>query len=299
MRSCGRLLSGRGPVWVSIAAGVLAARVAWAAQPVTLVAAENVYGDIAAQIGGASVRVTSILANPNIDPHLFEASPAVARAVAGAQVAVENGAGYDPWMARLLDASPSGDRTTLIVAALAHRGAGDNPHLWYDPTAVSAFARTLAAALERRDPAPASAYRAGLRGFMASLAPLQAKIASIRIRFAGVPVTATEPVFGYMAAALGLTMRNERFQRAVMNGAEPAAADVAAFEDDLRLHRVRALLYNTQATDDQAKRLVAIARASGVPIVGVSETEPAAKTYQAWMGGQLDALEQALSRPGS
>lgn len=108
-------------------------------------------------------------------------------------------------------------------------------------------------------------------------------------------MTATEPVFGDMAAALGLRMRNERFQRAVMNDTEPAASDVAAFEDDLRHHRVRLLVYNSQATDTAARRLLEIARESGIPVLGVTETEPADTPYQTWMLSQLDALDHALS----
>ena len=112
---------------------------------------------------------------------------------------------------------------------------------------------------------------------------------------AGSTVTATEPVFGYMAAALGFRMRNERFQLAVMNDAEPRASDVAAFETDLREHAVRLLFYNSQATDAAAQRLVRIARQSKVPVVGVTETEPSGKNYQDWIMSELDAVAQALS----
>jgi zinc/manganese transport system substrate-binding protein len=106
-------------------------------------------------------------------------------------------------------------------------------------------------------------------------------------------------VFGYMAAALGFTMHNERFQRAVMNNTEPRVSDVAAFENDLRKHAVRLLIYNSQATAPAAQRLVMIARQSTIPIVGVTETEPQGKSYQDWMMGQLDAVDQALSNPPS
>ena len=130
---------------------------------------------------------------------------------------------------------------------------------------------------------------------MAGLEPLDAKVAAMRKQFAGTPVTASEPVFGYMAGLLGLDMRNETFQTAVMNSTEPSPADVAAFEDDLKNHRVKAMLYNSQADDAAVKRLVDIARHAGVPVVGVSETEPAGKTYEAWMMGQLTALDKALA----
>jgi zinc/manganese transport system substrate-binding protein len=117
----------------------------------------------------------------------------------------------------------------------------------------------------------------------------------MKAAYSGVPVTATEPVFGYMAAALGLDMRNMRFQLAIMNDTEPGASDVAAFENDLRNHRVRAFLYNNQTSGALAEKMKAIATESGVPVVGVSETEPPRTTYQGWMLAELSALDAALS----
>ena len=267
------------------------------AEPVRIVAAENFYGDIAAQLAGPSAIVSSILSSPDQDPHLFEVSPAVARALASADIAVANGLDYDPWMGKLLAASPCPGRQSVVVAALLGRRAGDNPHLWYDPDTMPAFARALAEDLARADPAHDAEYRVRLAAVLASLQPIEDRVAGLRARFAGLPVTATEPVFGDMADALGLRMRNARFQRAVMNDTEPAASDVAAFENDLRQHRVRLLVYNSQASDTAARRLLDLAHEAGVPVLGVTETEPARTSYQAWMLAQLDALEQALSRP--
>jgi zinc/manganese transport system substrate-binding protein len=259
-----------------------------------VVAAENFYGDVAGQIGGAQVHVTSILSNPDQDPHLFEASPSVARAISDAQIVVYSGIDYDPWMEKLLGAARSGERTTIVVAELAGRKAGDNPHIWYDPATMLAYAKALGAALDADDPAHAAEYDQRLARFVASIAPIQAKVASLRARLAGTPVTATEPVFGYMFEALGMVVRNMPFQMAVMNGTEPAASDVAAFERDLRTHAVKLLVYNAQASDPIAARMERLAKASGVPIVGAAETEPTGKTYQAWMLGELDAVAQAL-----
>ena len=157
------------------------------------------------------------------------------------------------------------------------------------------YARALAAALAERDPGHNADYDQRLQVFLTSLRPLEANVADVHGRFAGTPVTATEPVFGYMATALGLKMRNERFQLAVMNNTEPRASDVAAFENDLRKHQVHLLLYNSQASDAAAQRMVRIAQQSKIPVVGVTETEPAGKTFQDWMMGQLNAVAQALS----
>ena len=283
-----------------LAIGILLARTA-AAQPVigpiSIVAAENFYGDVAQQLGGAHVSVTSILTNPDQDPHLFEVSPSVARALSSAAIAVYNGVDYDPWMAKLLAVARSSDRKVIVVADLMHKKPGSNPHLWYDPPTMPTYAKALAAMLAERDPASHDDYRQRLNTFLASLQPMETRIAGLHAKFGGTAVTATEPVFGYMAAALGLRMRNERFQLAVMNNAEPRISDVAAFEDDLRKHTVRLFLYNSQATDPAAQRLVSIARQANIPVVGVTETAPVGRTYQDWMMDELDAVTQALAKP--
>ena len=274
----------------------LAARLAAAGEPVGVVAAENFYGDIARQIGGPDVAVTSILSNPDQDPHLFEASPSAARAISAARIVIYNGIDYDPWAAKLLAAAPRAARHVIVVAQLVGRQSGDNPHIWYDPQTMPALARELAGELETMDPARGAAYRQRLVQFQASLQPLDARLAGLRQRLAGVEATATEPVFGYMLAALGMKVSHTRFQLAVMNNTEPSAADVAAFENDLKTHRVRLLVYNGQATDRLAQRMVSIAKAAHIPVVAVTETEPQDTTYQAWLMSELDAVDRALAQ---
>jgi zinc/manganese transport system substrate-binding protein len=265
-----------------------------AAETIPIVAAENFYGDIARQIGGDTVTVTSILSNPDEDPHLFEASPSVGRALTRARIAIASGAGYDPWMEKLLGATKTPGRVTIVVADLVGKKPGDNPHVWYDITTMTALARQLAATLATLDPAQADADRKRLAAFEDSVRPIEARIAALRARLAGTPVTATEPVFGYMFDALGMRVRNLRFQLAVMNDTEPSAADVAAFERDLRTHRVKLLVYNAQASDEIAARMQQIAKASGVPVVGAAETEPPGLTWQQWMTRELDTVDRAL-----
>ena len=266
---------------------------------VAVVAAENFYGNVAQQIGGDRVSVVSILNNPEQDPHLFEVSPAVIRQIAAARVVIYNGAGYDPWMEQVIGATAKPDRIAIVAADLLHRKSGDNPHLWYDPATMPAVARSLASAFAAADPAHKDEYAARLSGLLAALAPLDAKIAAIRDKYAGTVVTATEPVFGAMAEALKLSMANERFQLAIMNDTEPSARDVAAFERDLKERKVRVLFYNKQAATKLVEHLIALARASKIPVVGITETAPAGVSYQDWMQNELDETARALAGPSS
>ncbi|HTW70115.1 MAG TPA: zinc ABC transporter substrate-binding protein [Acetobacteraceae bacterium] len=266
------------------------------AHRIAIVAAENFYGDVAAQIGGPDVTVHSILSNPDEDPHLFEASPSVGRDLSVARIAIYSGIDYDPWMPKLLRATHAPGRQVIVVADLVGRKPGDNPHIWYDPATMPALADRLAAELTADDPAHKAGYEQRLARFKASMQAVLTKVAALRQRLAGTPVIATEPVFGYMFAALGMDVHDMPFQIAVMNNTEPAASDVAAFENDLRNHRVRLLVYNSQASDPIAVRMMRLAKASHIPVVGATETEPPGKTYQAWMLGELDAIDHALPR---
>ncbi|MEA3121609.1 MAG: zinc/manganese transport system substrate-binding protein [Paraburkholderia sp.] len=261
---------------------------------VSVVAAENFYGDVVQQLGGPHVEVASILSNPDQDPHLFEASAKTARALHRADVVVYNGADYDPWMNKLLAASKNPKRTTIVAADLVGKKSGDNPHLWYDPATMPAVARAVAKALDEADPAHKADYDANLAKFIDSLKPIDVKVAALKAKYQGTPVTATEPVFGYMSDAIGLAMRNPRFQLAVMNDTEPSASDIAAFEKDLRAKQVRVLIYNSQATEALTKRMLKLAQQSHVPSMSVTETEPPHVNYQQWMLLQLDALSTAL-----
>ncbi|HVP98249.1 MAG TPA: zinc ABC transporter substrate-binding protein [Roseiarcus sp.] len=265
------------------------------ADPVKVVAAENFYGDVASQIGGENVSVTSILSSPDQDPHLFEASPDTAKSLTDAKVVIVNGVDYDPWMEKLLSAHNAPGRKEIIVGKLVGRKAGDNPHLWYDPAYVKAAAKALTADLAAVDPAHKAEYEKGNAQFLDSLKPLDAKIAELKKKYAGQSVTLSEPVFGYQAQLIGLKVRNEKFALAVMNNAEPTPSEVAGFENDLKGHKVKAMMYNAQASEPAVQRLVQMAKDNKIPVVGVSETEPPNSTYQDWMMGQLDALDKALS----
>ena len=266
---------------------------------ITVVAAENFYGDIARQVGGERVAVVNIMSNPDQDPHLFETTPGIVRQLASADIVILNGANYDPWMDKLLAAAPRPGRTVINAAQLVGAKAGENPHLWYKPATMLLVAAALADTLAKVDSAHSSDYAARLKVALTSLDRITQRVAQLRAKYSGTVVTATEPVFGHMAEALALTMRNQRFQVAMMNDTEPSARDVAALESDLKERRVKALIYNRQVSEKLTERMREIANKAKVPVIGVTETMPAGISFQDWVLGELDVLDKALSGPNS
>ena len=140
---------------------------------INAIGAENEYANVLAQIGGPYVHVSSILNNPNTDPHTFESSPSVAEEVSAAQLIVQNGVGYDTFMNKIESASPNSKRKVIVVQNLL--GLPDNtpnPHLWYDPKTMPAAAKAMAADLSALQPAHAAYFQANLTKFDASLTPV-------------------------------------------------------------------------------------------------------------------------------
>jgi zinc/manganese transport system substrate-binding protein len=265
---------------------------------VDVVAAENVYGDIASQIGGSHVSVTSILTSPSADPHLFEPGTSNSLAVAGAKVVLQNGLGYDAFMTKLEDAAPSSGRDVVTMAdVLGVHGRDANPHLWYDVPRLGRIAAAIAVAFERADPRHAAAYRTRLARFDRSLAPLRREVARIRTRFHGAPVAYTEPVPGYLVTAAGLrNLAPGSFTRAMQDGSEPSPSAVSAMNALIERHRIRALLYNAQAVSPITARLRDVARRAGIPVVPARETLPSGASFQQWQLAQARALAAALAR---
>lgn len=264
----------------------------------SVVASTNVYGDIARQIGGAHVHVTSILTSPDADPHLFEPGTADGLAVADAHVVIQNGAGYDTFMTKLEHAAPSSKRRVLTVAdVLGVHGRDANPHLWYDVPKLPAIAHAIATVLTQADPPRAAAYEHGAARFISSLAPLDRAVAAIRREHTGDPVADTEPLPAYVLNAAGLrNLSPDGFTRAIENGTEPPPQAVATMSDLLTHGSVKVLLYNSQAVSPITARMRDAAESAGVPVVGLTETLPAHRTFQQWQFEQVRALESALSR---
>ena len=264
---------------------------------VHVVAAENFWGNITSQIGGHDVEVTSLITNPNADPHLFETDAADAATLAEAKVVIENGAGYDTWMSSLLGADGGSARVVNAADVLHITGSDPNPHLWYDIPRVPTVAAAIAAALEKAAPQDAATFKANLAAFDASLAPLTATLATIKTHFHNVPVAYTERVPGYALTLADLhVVTPTGFARAVEDGTDPSPADTLAMQRLLDDHDINVLLYNVQTVTPVTTQIRSLARQHHIPVVGVSETMPAdVATYQQWQQSQLNALLHALT----
>lgn len=264
---------------------------------VVVVGAENEYADVAAQIGGKYVRSVAVMSDPNTDPHTFEASAAVAKELAGADLVIQNGVGYDSFMAKLEKASPKKGRA--VVDAQKVLGLPDgtpNPHLWYRPGTMTAVAAAVAHDLGRLKPSKASYFSAKLATFEASLEPWTKALATFKQEHGGTPVAVTEPVADYMLQAAGVDIKTPwTLQAAIMNDTDPSPQDAATQDSLFTRKAIKVFLYNQQVTDSITARFLTLARANHIPVVGVYETMPTGYTYQRWMTAELDALRAAIT----
>jgi len=294
-----------GPLRLVLAVSVLAALASscTAGSPaqvpgvVRVVAGENVWGNVIAQIGGVHARVVSLIADPNADPHLYQAGVQDALEVAEASLVVENGAGYDDFVSRLVSATHHSGRVVVSVQRVLGAGGGaTNPHFWYQGARVPEVAAAVERSLAGLDPADASYFAANLDRFDRSLAPLEAVVTRIRDRFAGAPVAYTERVPAYLVAEAGLAdVTPHGFAASVEDGNDPSPADTAAMTHLIDSRAIRALLYNEQATSPAASRVRGLAAAHHIAVVGVTESLPLSfATYQAWQAAQARAILAAL-----
>jgi zinc/manganese transport system substrate-binding protein len=270
-----------------------------ASSTVRIVAAENFWGSIAAQVGGSHVSVTNLIANAESDPHTYEPTTRDARAVADARYVIVNGAGYDPWADRLLGANPASGRKVLNVGDLAGSHAGDNPHLWYNPDDVTAVVARVRDDLKALDPAHAAAYNQSAQDYLVNgLQTYHSLITNIKTAYHGTPVGATESIFAELAPALGLNLITPySYLRAVSEGTDIAAADEATVEGQITQRRIKVLVYNAQNTPNNIQAILKLAQAQGIPIVAITETlPPSVATFQGWQSDQLIALNGALEQ---
>ncbi|MGH7203452.1 MAG: metal ABC transporter solute-binding protein, Zn/Mn family [Candidatus Levyibacteriota bacterium] len=262
---------------------------------VQVVAAENFYGDIVQQLGGNHVSVLSILSDPNVDPHSYESNVQDAIAVNKANLVIKNGVDYDTWMDKLLSASPNKSRVVLTAADIATHQLPDNPHIWYGINNVPEIATKITNVLKQEDPADASEFDQNLTKFNDSLSPIRQTIQDIKTNFANTPVALSETIYLYQTQLIGLNVLTPlAYEKAINEGNEPSAEDVATADDQVNNKQVKVLIYDAQNATPVTANLQHAAQQQNIPIVSVTETMPPHTHYQNWMEDQLAALEQAL-----
>ncbi|MDD3265707.1 MAG: zinc ABC transporter substrate-binding protein [Burkholderiales bacterium] len=262
---------------------------------INIVAAENFYGQLAKEIGGKNVEVHSIISNPDADPHLFTTSPSTSRAISNAQIIIYNGADYDDWMKPILKTIDTKKVIVINVADLVGVKSGENPHLWYKPQTFPTLASTLADKLKQLSPSDQKEVSKNLQEFLADNAKVQSLIASNKKMYAGTPVTATEPVFGYMSDALGLKMYGEDFQWKIMNDTEPTPKMIASFQELFTKKTVKVLFYNSQVSDSLTENMKSLAKKNNVQVVGVTETMPVNTKVNQWLTNEVNTTSKALA----
>ena len=273
-------------------------RPAPSAKVIVAVGAENEYANVIGQIGGKYLQVSSVLNNPNTDPHVFESSPRTAQQVSAAQLIVQNGVGYDTFMNTIESASPNSGRKVIVVQHLLGLPTDTpNPHLWYNPRTMPAVATALATSLSELQPAHASYFHANATAFINSLKPWLADIAKVKAAFPGAPVATTEPVGDYMLQAAGTDdLTPWSFSADVMNGVDTTPQDNSFQENLFNQHKVKVFVYNQQVTNSITQILLSLAHKDDIPVVGVYETMPVpGYKYQTWMEAEATALYNALA----
>jgi zinc/manganese transport system substrate-binding protein len=264
---------------------------------VQVVAAENFWGSIAAQLGGERVSVRSIIINPNTDPHSYEPSAGDARTMAEAKLAIVNGIGYDNWAPRLLAASPVSGRVVLNVGDLLGLKAGDNPHQWYSPASVQRVIAQIVADYDRLAPQGAGYFAQREQTFeTVSLTKYNRLRAEIRARYAGTPVGYSESIFRPLGEDLGLKLLTPySFAKAVAEGTDVTAQDKQTVDEQAEEGKVKVWVFNSQNITPDVQRVNELTKAARIPIATVTETlSPASDTFEQWQVGELEGLLKAL-----
>ncbi len=294
------LSSAPSPVALAAAAGAATSASTGPSGPkFTVVAAENFWGSIAAQLGGQQVTVTSIITNPDTDPHDYEATPDDARLIAGTRMFIQNGIGYDTsWAPKLVAANPEPGRDVLTVGDVVGLKDGDNPHQWYSHDSVYKVIDAIVADYQKIDPTDANWFETQKQTFEnQTLAKYNSLESDIRAKYAGTPVGASESIVAPLADTLGLNMLTPySFLKAISEGTDPTVADKTLIDQQVKGKQIKVYVYNSQNSTPDITAQVDEAKKAGITISTVTEKlAPASASYQEWMVAELESLQDALA----
>ncbi len=272
---------------------------------IQIVAAENFWGSLVSQLGGTKVNVTSIVTDPNADPHEYESNAADAIKIANAQFVIVNGAGYDNWALQLIAASASSNQVVLNVQEFINQTIDANPHFWYSPYYVNSTVDEMYQILCSIEPSAKSYFaqqytilKDGNGPNDISLSTYNARIDEIKQDFAGVKVGSTESIFVYLANATGLDLVSpSAFMEAVAEGNDPPAQSIVQFDNLITNGTISVLVYNEQTVTPLTSSIKSLAAQNNIPVVPVTETiQPSDVAFQVWMNAQLIIPQNALNQ---
>lgn len=269
---------------------------------IPVVAAENFWGSLVSQLGGSHVSVTSIVSDPNTDPHEYQANESDAIAITNAQYVILNNVGYDDWATGIVQADGDTNQTVLNIGDYLGVSVDGgivtgNPHLWYNPTYVREAIAWMYDNLTTIAPGLTGYFTNQYNNLTASLNSTYAWVTQIKEAFAGTEVASTESIFVYLANATGLDLVSPpAFMEAIAEGNDPPDSSVVQFQCQLQSGSVHVLVYNAQTVTPITSQMKSIAQESNVTVISVTETiQPPTASFQLWMTGQLLSLYNALN----
>jgi zinc/manganese transport system substrate-binding protein len=304
---------GRGPIPVraaplaaALAAAALAAAGCSSPQPsqstdaamaIQVVAAESIWGDIAGQLGGSDVKVVNIMTASTLDPAAFTPTKGQLADIAGSQVYIIDGCGYDPWADQAADSEKGGSRMEISAGGLVGVEPGGNPYLWYNPGYVLQMAQQIEADYAQLRPNEASYFKQQLQNFQSNdLNSVNSLISSIKSKYKGTKIGASDPVAVPLAASLGLDLVTPQQYLADGGAATAPAADQQDATAQITGRQIKVFFFDVQDLSAAAHAEVQDASAEQIPVAAVSETvEPAGASYEQWQTTQLQQIQQALA----
>ncbi|MDR2999385.1 MAG: zinc ABC transporter substrate-binding protein [Microbacterium sp.] len=309
----------RKTIWAALAAttiGVLAlsgcsAPAASDDGRVQIVASTNVYGDVAATVGGDRVAVRSLIDSVAKDPHSYEATARDMLEVSRADLLIENGGGYDAFMDDLRADSDAPVVTAFDFSgqaegddshAEAHDGHGHshlegvNEHVWFDVHTMIHVVEQIEKDLARIDKAGAAEYAKNADALIADLEGVEKEIDALHTKLEGTPVLITEPLPGLLAASAGLDdVTPDGFAAAVEEGNDVPPATLLAAVRLIEDGKADAVLSTVQTEGAETVRLEKAAKDAGIPVIRFSELLEPDQSYPEWMRAAVQSLSEALA----